>query len=165
MRIRPRMSGKVFLIKPALRRELRNRPDVYRNKYLIVRAGYRYQNTLTAGHSAAENRGILELTSRYQFPLQLVVADRNRGNFRFREHKSFSTRYGNRLKLERDFTSTTRFSTMVNGVPTGMDSECFLLLADTWYLSPITSSNVQPSQVRQISTSSEWSSMSTTDRP
>jgi hypothetical protein len=91
-------------LKPVLRRELRDQPDVYRNKYLTLRAGYRYQNSLTAGHSAAENRGIIELTSRYELPGQLVVTDRSRGEFRFIEGISPSTRYRNRLRLERDLT-------------------------------------------------------------
>jgi hypothetical protein len=90
-------------LKPVLRRELRDRPDVYRNKYLTFRVGYRYQTSLTNSHSAAENRGIVELNSRYQLPWQFVVADRNRAELRFIQGKSFSTRYRNRLRLERDF--------------------------------------------------------------
>ena len=74
----------------------------YRNKYLTLRAGYRYQTSLTNGHSASENRGILELTSRYLLPWQLLISDRNRGDFRFIEGQPFSTRYSNRLRLERD---------------------------------------------------------------
>jgi hypothetical protein len=90
-------------LKPVLRRELRDRPDVFRNKYLTFRGGYRYETSLTNGRSAVENRGILELNSRYQLPWQLVVADRNRGEFRFIHERPFSTRYRNRLRLERDF--------------------------------------------------------------
>jgi hypothetical protein len=89
-------------LKPVLRRELRDRPDVFRNKYLTFRAGYRYQTSLTNGQSATENRGILEVASRHQLPWQLVVADRNRGEFRFIQGKPFAARYRNRLRLERD---------------------------------------------------------------
>ena len=89
-------------LKPVFRQELRERPDVYRDKYLVLRAGYRYETSLTNGHSAPENRGIVELTSRYMLPWQLVISDRNRGEFRFIQGQPFSTRYRNRLRLERD---------------------------------------------------------------
>ena len=91
-----------FALKPVLRRELRERPDVYRDKYLTVRAGYRYQSSLSSGQSDAESRGILDLTSRYLLPGQLAISDRNRGEFRAIAGQSFSTRYRNRLRLERD---------------------------------------------------------------
>jgi hypothetical protein len=90
-------------MKPAFRRELRNRPDVVRDRYLAFRAGYQRQNTVTGGTTAPENRGIIELTSRYQLPWKIVAVDRNRGEFRFIEGKPFSTRYRNRLRFERDF--------------------------------------------------------------
>ncbi len=89
-------------LKPVFRQELRERPDVYRDKYLVLRAGYRYETSLTNGSSSAENRGILELTSRYMLPWQTVISDRNRGEFRFIQGQQFSTRYRNRLRLERD---------------------------------------------------------------
>lgn len=91
-------------LKPVLRRELRGRPDVYRNKYLTFRAGYPYYDSLTSGHFAAENGGILECTSRYELLGQLVITDRNRGELRFIEGRPFSARYRNRLRLERDLT-------------------------------------------------------------
>ena len=84
------------------RRELRDRADVYRNRYLTFRAGYRYRTSLTPGASVSENRGIVEVTPRYLLPWQLVVSDRNRGEFRFVKGQTFSTRYRNRLQLERD---------------------------------------------------------------
>lgn len=89
-------------LKPVFRHELRNRADVYRSRYLTFRAGYRYRTSLTSGESVSENRGILEVTSRYLLPWQLVVSDRNRAEFRFIKGRAFSTRYGNRLRLERD---------------------------------------------------------------
>jgi len=88
-------------LKPIFRRGLRDQPNVYRNKYLTFRAGYRYRTSLTEGNSS-ENRGILEITSRYRLPGQLVISDRNRGEFRFIQGQPFSTRYRNRLRLERD---------------------------------------------------------------
>jgi hypothetical protein len=89
-------------LKPVFRRELRNRADVYRRKYLTFRTGYRYRTSLSSGASTSENRGILDLTSRYLLPGQLLVSDRNRGEFRFIKGQGFSTRYRNRLQLERD---------------------------------------------------------------
>ena len=89
-------------LKPVFRRQLRDEPDVYRNRYLTFRAGYRYRTSLTPGDPVSENRVILEVTSRYRLPWQLVVADRNRGEFRFIRGQAFSTRYRNRLRLERD---------------------------------------------------------------
>lgn len=92
-------------LKPVFRRELRDHPDVYRNKYLTMRAGYRYVKGLTNGDSTSENRGILEVTSRYLLPWQLAISDRNRGEFRFIKGLGFSNRYRNRLRLERDIQS------------------------------------------------------------
>ena len=89
-------------LKPVFRQELREQPDVFRNKYLVFRAGYRYQTSLTNATSASENRGILELTPRYRLPWQMVITDRNRGEFRFIQGQPFSERYRNRLRLERD---------------------------------------------------------------
>jgi len=89
-------------LKPALRRELRDHPDVYRDKYLTMRAGYRYQTPLASGQGPHEHRGIVELTTRYKLPWEIVIADRNRGEFRFIQSQPFSTRYRNRLRLERD---------------------------------------------------------------
>ena len=89
-------------LKPVLRRELRDRPNVYRDKYLTMRVGYRYQGSLSNGQSSAESRGILELTSRYLLPGQFEISDRNRGEFRWIAGQPFSTRYRNRLRLEHD---------------------------------------------------------------
>jgi len=90
-------------LKPVLRRRLRQEPDVYLNRYLTFTAGYRYRTNLANGASSHENRGILEFTSRYPLPWHLVISDRNRGEFRFIQGQSSSTRYRNRLRLEYDF--------------------------------------------------------------
>jgi hypothetical protein len=89
-------------LKPVFRRALRDQPDVFRNRFLTVRAGYRYRTSLTPGDPVSENRIILELTPRYRLPWQLVFVDRNRGEFRFVRGQAFSTRYRNRFRLERD---------------------------------------------------------------
>ena len=43
-------------LKPVFRRQLRDEPDVYRNRYLTFRAGYRYRTSLTPGDPVSENR-------------------------------------------------------------------------------------------------------------
>lgn len=90
-------------LKPIFRRNLREQPDVYRNRYLVMRAGYLYQTSLSSGKPSSGNIGILELTSRYRVPGDLVITDRNRGEARFIKGESFYTRYRNQLRLERDF--------------------------------------------------------------
>jgi hypothetical protein len=90
-------------LKPLLRRRLRQQPDVYRSRYLVFRAGYRYRTDLASGGAPHENRGILEVISRYPLPWRLVISDRSRGEFRFVQGKPFSSRYRNRLRLEYDF--------------------------------------------------------------
>jgi Protein of unknown function (DUF2490) len=90
-------------LKPVLRRHLRQEPDVYKDRYLTFRAGYRYRTDLASGGSAHENRGILDLIARFPLPWNLVISDRNRGEFRFIQDKPFSTRYRNRLRLAYDF--------------------------------------------------------------
>lgn len=90
-------------LKPIFRRNLREDPDVFRDRYLTMRGGYLYQTSLTNGQSTSGNIGILELTSRYRLPFDLVISDRNRGEFRFFKGQSFYTRYRNRFQVERDF--------------------------------------------------------------
>ena len=89
-------------LKPLLRRELRGHPDVYRNRYLSVRSGYQHRVGIGGSTTTTGNTAIIEVTSRYQLPWHLVVSDRNRGDFRFLQSESFSPRYRNRLRLERD---------------------------------------------------------------
>lgn len=89
-------------LKPVLRRNLRESPDVYRDKFLSMRAGYRYQTSIVSGQHTSENIGILELTSRYLLPGKFMLSDRNRGDFRSIRGEPFSTRYRNQLRVERD---------------------------------------------------------------
>ena len=89
-------------LNPVLRRRLREHPDVYRDKYLTMRAGYRYDTGFNNGNTTSENRGIIEVNSRYLLPSDFVISDRNRGEFRSQKGKPFDTRYRNRLRLERD---------------------------------------------------------------
>jgi hypothetical protein len=88
-------------LKPVLRRRLRVQPDVYRERYLTFRVGYRYRADLGGGPH--ENRLLVETTSRYPLPAHFLISDRNRGEFRFVQNRAFSTRYRNRLRLEYDY--------------------------------------------------------------
>jgi hypothetical protein len=89
-------------LRPVFRRDLRNRDDVFRLRYLTFRAGYQYSTSFTQGGSAPENRVVAELTARHPLAAGFVFVDRNRGDFRFVNGKPFSTRYRNRLWIERD---------------------------------------------------------------
>jgi hypothetical protein len=91
-----------FALRPVFRRQLWQQTDVFRRRYLTFRAGYRYTTTLTSGDSSSEHRAVTELTSRYPLPRGIVIADRSRGDFRFVKGQPFSTRYRNRLWVERD---------------------------------------------------------------
>jgi Protein of unknown function (DUF2490) len=90
-----------FFVRPFVRVHLRGK-DPAKNKLLTFRLGYRYMPTLR-GEGATENRIVVEATPRYHFPLEILVSDRNRFDFRFVAGQDFSWRYRNRLSLERNF--------------------------------------------------------------
>ena len=89
-------------MRPVLRRALRDDLDVFRQRYLTFRVGYQRIDTNDDGQRAHENRLIAQTTARFPLKSGLVIVDRNRGEFRFREDKPYSSRYRNRLWLERD---------------------------------------------------------------
>jgi hypothetical protein len=89
-------------LRPLFRRELRHRQDTFRRRFLTFRAGYRYTTSFVNADPSSEKRVILESTARYPLPAKLVIMDRSRGEFRFIRGQSFSTRYRNRLWVERD---------------------------------------------------------------
>jgi hypothetical protein len=91
-----------FALKPLLRRSLRQDADVFRQRYLTVRAGYEHFITVSNGNVTAENRSILEFTGRYPLPRGFVIADRNRQEFRIVDGQNLSARYRNRLWAEHD---------------------------------------------------------------
>jgi hypothetical protein len=90
-------------LRPLLRRPLRDDLDVFRERYLTFQVGYQRIGIDTAGQVSHENRLITQVTGRYPLKSGLVIVDRNRGEFRFREDRPYSGRYRNRLWLERDF--------------------------------------------------------------
>lgn len=90
-----------FYLRPFARPRLRGM-DPSKSKLLTFRVGYRYLPTLR-GQGATENRGLVELTSRFNLPLNILLSDRNRVDLRFIQDQDFSWRYRNRLTLERNF--------------------------------------------------------------
>jgi len=88
-------------VKAFIRERLRNLPDNHRGKYLTLRTGYAYIPSFGDGNDK-EHRIVLEATGRYPLPLDILVSVRNRGDLRW-INGDFSTRYRNRLRLERDF--------------------------------------------------------------
>lgn len=81
--------------------------DESKNRYLLVRVGYRYIHRYT-GDTPDEHRGVLEVTPRYPLPHGVLVSERNRMDFRFIGGE-YSWRYRNRLTVEKLF-SIGRFS-------------------------------------------------------
>lgn len=88
-----------FYLKPmfGLRRENVEGADEARSRPLLFRIGYNY---IPAVSNPTEQRIVIELTPRLPLKAGFVITDRNRGEFRF-INGEFSTRYRNRLALER----------------------------------------------------------------
>lgn len=76
--------------------------DPDREHFLVFGGGYEHLLTLQSGESKDENRLILEATPRYRPPGGFLLEDRNRVEFRWVEGE-YSTRYRNKLTIERDF--------------------------------------------------------------
>jgi hypothetical protein len=72
--------------------------------YLTLGVGYRYirSEDLTEDPTV-EHRGIVELTPRWYLPHGITVSDRNRVDLRWIEGDRYSTRYRNRLHVQRNF--------------------------------------------------------------
>jgi hypothetical protein len=75
--------------------------DESKNRFLMVRAGYRYLHNVT-GTSPDEHRGVFEVTPRFPLAVGVLVSNRNRMDFRFIGGE-YSWRYRNRLTVEREF--------------------------------------------------------------
>jgi hypothetical protein len=106
-----------FALKPVFRRELRSRDDVFRRRFFSFRAGYRYITSLGESSSPyLEHRWVVEVTSRVPLPKKLVMIDSSRGELRFIGGQPFSTRYRNKLQLEREFSfGSLVFTPYLNG--------------------------------------------------
>jgi hypothetical protein len=90
-------------VKAFFRTKLFNVPDAQRGKYLTLRTGYAYIPSFGEEDPPKEHRIVLEATGRYLLPLDILVSDRSRGDLRW-INREFSTRYRNRLRIERDFS-------------------------------------------------------------
>ena len=91
-----------FALKPVFRRELRQRGDVFDKRFLSFQAGFRYISSLGSGTPYLEHRWVVDCTPRYPLPWNVIISDRSRGEMRFIRGEPFSTRYRNKLQLERD---------------------------------------------------------------
>ena len=91
------------------------------NKRLVLRAGYRYGFSLVETDPFKEHRPILEQTYREQLPLNILLSDRNREDFRI-VNGDFSFRYRNRLTLEREFLLGARSITPYGSIEVYYDS-------------------------------------------
>ena len=87
--------------KPILRPHLEN-IDPDKERYIVFGGGYEYLRTTQSGKVKDENRLVIELMFNYRPPLQFLVRDRNRIEFRW-VNGSYSTTYRNELGVERDF--------------------------------------------------------------
>ena len=76
--------------------------DYRAHKKLLVRGGYRYGFSLSEGDPFKEHRIVLEQHVRQPLPLDILVTDRNREDFRWVDGQ-FSIRYRNRVTFEREF--------------------------------------------------------------
>jgi hypothetical protein len=92
-----------FALKPVFRRVLRQRDDVFDKRFLSFQAGFQYISSLGSGTSYLEHRWVVDCTPRYPLPWNVIISDRSRGEMRFIRGERFSTRYRNKLQLERDF--------------------------------------------------------------
>jgi hypothetical protein len=80
---------------------------------LTIKAGYHY---LAGVGQPSENRAIVQATSRFPLGWSLILADRNRFDFRWVNGLPFAWRYRNRLLLERSFkVKRVSFTPYVDG--------------------------------------------------
>ena len=87
---------------PLLRRPLLH-ADAARSKLLMIRAGYLFSRSPSDSTDPfVEHTATLEAVGRVPLPWELLLSDRNRGDFRFVDG-DYRPRYRNRLKLERTF--------------------------------------------------------------
>lgn len=87
--------------RPVLFRRL-VREDDSRMQRMQFRAGYRYNHSIGRTPSTTEQRTFLDGVVRWAVPANVLMSDRNRFEFRL-VNGSYSWRYRNELKLERDF--------------------------------------------------------------
>jgi Protein of unknown function (DUF2490) len=77
------------------------RLDESKNRYLLLRVGYRYLNSFSGDPD--EHRGVLEATARYPFTGGVLVSSRGRVDARLIDGE-YSWRFRSRLSIEREFS-------------------------------------------------------------
>jgi hypothetical protein len=85
---------------PAFRIGVFQTPDLSRSKVVLLRAGYLFSRPKNRSEASIEHMLSAEGTGRAHFGWSLLLSDRNRFDFRWRDGQ-FSWRYRNRLKIER----------------------------------------------------------------
>jgi len=79
-----------------------NNIDPDKEHFLVAGVGYEYLETIQSGSPTKENRIAVQATPRVRPLAGFIVEDRNRVEFRW-VNGEYSTRYRNRLTVERDF--------------------------------------------------------------
>jgi len=77
------------------------RLDESKNRYLLLRVGYRYLNSFSGDPD--EHRGVLEATARYPLTGGVLVSSRGRVDARFIDGE-YSWRFRSRLSVEKEFS-------------------------------------------------------------
>lgn len=100
--------------------------DYRLNRKISLRTGYRYGFSLGGSDPFNEQRIIFEETLRQPLPLEVLLSDRNREDFRW-VNGEYSARYRNRVTLEREFKVINRALTPYGSAEVFYDSRF-----DTW---------------------------------
>lgn len=94
-------AGLGYQFKPILKSHLEN-IDPDKEHHFVVGGGYEFLRTIQSGKTKDEGRLVLEGEPGFRSPAGFLVRDRNRVEFRW-VNGVYSTRYRNRLTVERDF--------------------------------------------------------------
>jgi hypothetical protein len=95
--------------------------DYQFRKKISLRTGYRYGFSLGGSDPFKEHRIIFEQTVRQPLPLEILLSDRNREDVRWLNGE-FSSRYRNRVTLEREFKVLNRGVTPYGSIEAFYDS-------------------------------------------
>lgn len=91
-----------FGVAPHARKHLMEAYDADQLRYLRVRVGYRETFELSGDdNTVSERRIVTDLTPRFFLPWELLVAQRNRVDYRWIEGQDYSWRYRPRVWIER----------------------------------------------------------------
>jgi hypothetical protein len=94
-------AGLGYQFKHILKHHLEN-IDPDKEHYLVVAGGYEFLQTIQSGKTKDESRVVLEAVPGFRTPAGFLMRDTNRIEFRW-VNGVYSTRYRNKLAVERDF--------------------------------------------------------------